>query len=168
VRILVTGHKGYIGSRLTPVLLERGHDVVGLDADWFDGCTFGSAAPVVPSVQRDVRDVTPALVTGFDAVVHLAGLSNDPLGDYDPILTGSLNRDAAVRLARIARDAGVRRFVFASSCSIYGAAGSDWRDERGPISPVGPYGRSKAEAEVAIGELAGSDFSPTFLRVSTA
>lgn len=168
MKVLLTGHRGYIGTRLAPLLLERGHDVTGLDADLFSGCTFGEEPAEIPAHRLDIRDVTTDHVGGFDAVIHLAGLSNDPLGDYDPTLTRAVNELASLRLAEAAKSAGVPRFLFASSCSVYGAAGDDFLDETGVFTPVTPYGASKAAAEGAIGALAGDDFSPTFLRASTA
>ncbi len=168
MKVLLTGHQGYIGTRLTPLLLDRGHSVTGLDTDLYQGCTFGDGVPEIPSLRCDIRDVTAEHVGGFDAVIHLAGLSNDPLGDYDPALTAAVNEKASRRLGEIARDVGVERFLFASSCSVYGAAGEEFVDERRATVPVTSYGRSKADAERSIAALAGPRFSPTFLRVSTA
>lgn len=168
MRILVTGHEGYIGAILVPMLKQFGHEVQGLDSGFFGACDFGGAPVAVPAVRADVRDVGAELLRGFDAVVHLAGLSNDPLGNLDPALTDQINRQASVRLARAAREAGVRRFVFSSSCSNYGAGGDDLLDEDAPLRPVTPYGRSKVHAEKEISALATDDFSPTFLRNATA
>lgn len=168
MKILVTGHRGYIGSCLVPLLLERDHQVTGLDSDLFSACTFTGHLAEVPEFDCDVRDVTPEIMEGFDAIIHLAGLSNDPLGDYNPALTGEINRDASVRIAELAKAAGVSRFLFASSCSNYGAAGEDFLDENAAFNPVTPYGESKVAVEQAIGPMADADFSPTFLRASTA
>jgi len=168
MRVLVTGHKGYIGSVLTPMLLDRGHDVVGLDTDWFGACTFHGELTEVPEFVTDVRDTTIEMVRGFDAVIHLAGLSNDPLGNYDPALTEEINEAASVRLAGLARKAGVPRFLFASSCSNYGAGGDAFLDETAAFNPVTPYGRSKVAVERALAVLATDSFSPTCLRASTA
>ena len=168
MRILVTGHGGYIGAVLVPMLGRAGHAPVGLDTGLFDACDFGTAPDAVTGVRLDVRDVDEGDLEGFDAVVHLAGLSNDPLGDLDPQLTDEINRQASVDLARNARAAGVPRFVFSSSCSNYGAAGEDLLDEESPMRPVTPYGRSKMEAEAEISALATDEFSPTFLRNGTA
>ncbi|MGM0434984.1 MAG: NAD-dependent epimerase/dehydratase family protein [Pseudomonadota bacterium] len=168
MRVLVTGHLGYIGTVLTPMLLAQGYDVVGLDSDLFRECTFDGTLAPVPNIGKDVRDVEREDLRGFDAIVHLAGLSNDPLGDYRPELTGDINHRASVRLAELAKAAGVRRFLFASSCSNYGAAGADFLDETAPFKPVTPYGESKVQVEHAVSKLADEDFSPTFLRASTA
>lgn len=170
MRVLLTGHLGYVGTILAPMLLERGHEVVGLDSDLYRASTFGSESGIaaVPSVTKDIRDVTAADLDGFDAVLHLAGLSNDPLGDLNPGLTDEINHRASVRLAELARDAGVQRFVFSSSCSNYGAGVEDWLDESSQFNPVTPYGVSKVAVEGSVSTLATDDFSPTFLRSATA
>jgi len=170
MRILVTGDKGYIGTVLTPMLVEAGYDVVGLDSDLFRHCTFGdeSSLPDVPSLCKDVRDVQHADLEGVDVVMHLAGLSNDPLGDYRPSLTDEINTRASIRLAQIAKDVGVKRFIFSSSCSNYGAAGEAPVTEESDLNPVTPYGISKVEVEKAVMKLADDDFSPTYLRNATA
>lgn len=170
MRVLVTGHRGFIGSVMIPVLLRDGFDVVGLDSDLFDECLFGDDDPAagVPAIVKDVRDIVRADLEGFDAVAHLAGLSNDPLGDLDANLTDEINRHASVHLARLAKEAGVRRFVFSSSCSTYGAAGDDFLDEHAEFNPVTPYGLSKVEVEKELAELADDDFSPIYLRNATA
>lgn len=168
LKILVTGHKGYIGACLVPLLLEHDHQVTGLDTDIFAACTFVGELTEVPEIDCDVRDVTADMLAGFDAIIHLAGLSNDPLGDYDPELTGEINRDASVRIAELAKSVGVSRFIFASSCSNYGAGGADFLDENATFNPVTPYGESKVAVELAVGPMADKNFSPTFLRASTA
>lgn len=168
MRVLVTGHTGYIGSKLTPMLLEEGHDVVGLDTDLFRDCTFTGELADVPNMWKDVRDVTADDVEGFDAIIHLAALSNDPLGDYNPGLTESINDQASVNIASLAKEAGVSRFLFASSCSNYGAAGQDFMVEDSDLDPITPYGVSKVAVERAVGPLGDDTFCPVFLRASTA
>jgi nucleoside-diphosphate-sugar epimerase len=168
MKVLVTGHRGYIGSVLVPLLLERDHEVHGLDTDLFRACTFDGELVEIPDLVGDVRDVEIAQVQGFDAVIHLAGLSNDPLGDYNPSLTEDINHQGSLRLAKLAKQAGVGRFLFASSCSNYGGGGQDFLDENARFNPVTPYGVSKVEVERDVAPLADDDFSPTFLRASTA
>ncbi len=168
MRVLVTGHQGYIGSVLVPTLLRAGHDVVGFDSGLFAACVFDPSGLVhVPEREADVRDAGAMDLVGFDAVVHLANLSNDPLGNLDPELTMEVNHRATVQLARVARDAGVGRFLFASSCSLYGAGGGNAINEDAPMRPVTPYGEAKALAERDLAALAAEDFSPVFLRNAT-
>jgi nucleoside-diphosphate-sugar epimerase len=168
MRVLVTGHKGFIGAVMVPALLDAGMDVVGMDTDFYRGCTFGAALPDVKELKRDIRDAVASDLTGFDAVVHLAALSNDPLGDLDSELTYDINHRATVRLGQLARAAGVGRFVFSSSCSNYGAGGDGMLDETAPFNPVTPYGISKVRAEGELLELANDDFSPVIMRSATA
>jgi nucleoside-diphosphate-sugar epimerase len=168
MKILLTGQKGYIGAVAGPVLQSAGHEVVGLDIDLFAGCEFGKAAQEIPEVRKDLRDLTKADLFSFDAVVHLAALSNDPLGDLDPEVTYSINHRASIRLAQLAKQAGVKRFVFSSSCSTYGAAGDDFLEETASLNPVTAYAESKVWVERDLAGLADEHFSPTYMRNATA
>ena len=168
MRVLVTGHDGYIGAVMVPRLQRAGHDVVGLDTRLFEGCDLGEERASAPSLRRDVRDVGPAELRGFDAVVHLAAISNDPLGDLNPACTFEINHLGSLRLAESARAAGVRRFLYASSCSVYGAASPDAiLDESAEFRPITPYAESKVRVEVDLAALACDSFSPTYLRNAT-
>jgi nucleoside-diphosphate-sugar epimerase len=169
MRVLVSGHHGYIGSITAPFLRAAGHEVVGLDTLFYEGCDLNGDETDVPLMRLDVRDVEPVHLEGFHAVVHLAALSNDPLGDLSPDLTSEINFSATVSLARAAREAGVRRFVLSSSCSMYGASSTvDAVDEEAPLRPLTAYAESKVRSEEALGDLADRDFSPVFMRNATA
>jgi nucleoside-diphosphate-sugar epimerase len=169
MRVLLTGHDGYIGDALLPMLLDRGHRVLGLDSFLYDGCGFAIERTGPSEVARkDIRDVELEDLRELDAVLHLAGISNDPLGDLEPQATYAINHRASVRLARLAKLAGVRRFIFSSSCSNYGAAGEELLDEHARFNPVTPYAESKVWVERDVARLADADFSPTFLRSATA
>lgn len=169
MRVLVTGHNGYIGTVMVPMLLEAGHDVVGLDSNLFADCSYSQEGIAsIPEVIKDVRDVSVADLEGFEAVIHLANLSNDPLGNLNPNLTYDINHEGSVRLAELSRQAGVSRFLFSSSCSLYGAAGQSAVTETAAFNPVTPYGKAKVLAEVDIAKLASDDFSPTYFRNATA
>jgi nucleoside-diphosphate-sugar epimerase len=169
MRVLVTGHDGYIGRALVPLFTEAGHEVVGLDSCLYAGCALGAEPDDhCPTIRRDIRDVEAADLDGFDAVVHLAAISNDPLGDYRPETTYEINYQAVDRLAAVAKRMGVPRFLFSSSCSVYGAAGTKMLDETAAFNPVTPYGKSKILAEEALRRLADDSFSPVYLRSATA
>ncbi len=168
MRVLLTGADGYVGRVLWPMLEARGHEVVALDSGLFAGCALGpEPSPPVP-LRLDVREIEHRHLEGLDAVLHLAGISNDPLGDLDPATTFAINHEATVRLARLAKEAGVRRFVFASSCSAYGAAGDAVLDETASFNPVTPYAESKIRVERDLSAMADARFSPVFLRSATA
>jgi nucleoside-diphosphate-sugar epimerase len=169
LRVLVTGHNGYIGSVLVPMLQQADQDVVGLDSDIFAPCLFGAKGHEVESLRADVRDIESEHLAGFDAVIHLAAVCNDPVGDLNPEATYDINHLASVRVAEKAKEAGVERFLFASSCSLYGKAGDDeMLDEAADFAPVTAYGRSKVLAERDISKLADDFFTPTYLRNATA
>jgi nucleoside-diphosphate-sugar epimerase len=168
MRVLVTGHKGYIGTIMVPMLQKAGQEVLGLDSDLYRNSTYGEAVPAVPEILKDVRDIEKADLAGIDAIIHLAGLSNDTLGDLNPELTYEINHAASVRLAAMAKELGISRFVFASSCSNYGAAADGMQDENATLNPVTPYAISKVRVERDVAQLADDHFSPVFMRNSTA
>lgn len=168
MKVLLTGHKGYIGSVAVEMAHSAGHEVTGLDTDLYTGSDFGGRLKQIPELRKDLRNLVLSDLNGFDAVLHLAALSNDPLGNLDSSLTYEINHHASVKLAELAKKAGVKRFVFASSCSTYGAAGDDFLDESADLNPVTPYGESKVYVERDVAKLADANFSPTFMRNATA
>ena len=163
MNVLMTGHKGYIGSVMATLFKSAGHRVVGLDTNLFDGCTFGDCPAEIPAKRVDLRDVQGINLEGFDALVHLAALSNDPLGNFNPKLTFDINHHASVRLAQLAKEAGVPRFLYASSCSLYGVAGDEPVTEDAAFNPVTPYGESKVRAERDLVRTRGRRFQPDLL-----
>ena len=166
-RILITGHQGYIGSVMAPIFVEAGHEVFGLDVGYFRECNLVPIATEIPMVHRDIRDLAQSDLEGFDAVVHLAALSNDPVGNLNQRWTEEINFDGSVRLAELAKAAGVKRFLFSSSCIMYGMAEAAVATEESPLDPQTEYARSKVKSELGIAALAGGGFSPTFLRNGT-
>ncbi len=169
MRVLLTGHKGYLGTVMAPVLAAAGHEVVGLDSGLFEDCVLGPQPADPAGHVVDLRDVTAEHVSGVDAVIHLAALSNDPLGSLAPDLTYDINHHASVKLAKLAKDAGVSRYLYASTCSVYGASGGNGLvDEDAPLKPVTPYAESKVRVEAEVSELADDDFTPVYMRNATA
>jgi len=169
MKVLVTGHTGYIGSVMVPLLRRAGHEVVGMDSYLFEGCDFGDDEPPVRALRVDLRDVAASHLKGFDTVIHLAALSNDPLGNVNPQCTYDINHLASVHLAEQAKQAGVPRFIYASSCSLYGVSGGEHMlKEDAAFNPITPYGESKVRTERDVRQLADDSFSPTFMRNATA
>jgi nucleoside-diphosphate-sugar epimerase len=166
-RVLVTGHNGYIGSVMVPALVKAGYEVVGLDTGYFGSCTLVPDTVKVPYVRKDIRNLDAGDLRGFNAVIHLAALSNDPIGNLDEGWTRQINYESSVRLAEYAKTAGVERFLFSSSCIMYGMSEANVVTEDSPLDPRTEYARSKVLAEGAISELASEGFSPTFLRNGT-
>lgn len=168
MRIMVTGHLGYIGTVMVPLLQAEGHEVTGLDSDFFKECIFIGKIVDVPYLKKDIRDVTASDLRRFDSVIHLAALSNDPLSDLNPEITYDINHHASVNLAKLAKKAGVQRFLFSSSCSAYGEASADIIKEEDVPNPLTPYAKSKLLVEEDVSRLADSSFTPTYLRSATA
>ena len=168
MKVLLTGSQGYLGTVMTPILRAAGHEVTGLDSGLFADRVLGPAVVDPPTLTTDLRDVTVAELEGFDAVIHLAALSNDPLGSLAPEITYDINHAASSRLARLSKEAGVSRFLYASTCSVYGAAGDGLVDEDAPLNPITPYAISKVRVEDDAAALADADFTPVFLRNATA
>jgi nucleoside-diphosphate-sugar epimerase len=169
MKVLITGHRGYIGAVMCRFMTAAGHDVVGLDSDLYRDCSFGDGLTRVPTIRKDIRDVDASDLAGIDAIAHLAGLSNDPVGDLNPACTYEINLNATIRLGKIAKEAGVSRFLFSSSCSLYGASSNDdLLDETAASRPVTPYAESKVRSEEGLSALADSSFCPTYLRNATA
>ncbi len=169
MRVLLTGIDGYLGSLMAPVLGARGHEVVGLDAGYYrDGQLYNPGTPAFDTITKDIRHVTAADFQGFDAVVHLAELSNDPLGQHRPDITYAINGVGSSELARLSKEAGVRRFVYSSSCSVYGRGTGEWKTEESSTEPLTAYAACKLRTEAALASLADETFSPTSLRNATA
>lgn len=166
-RILVTGHNGYIGSVMVPLLQCAGYEVVGLDTGYFRGCTLGASTTSVPAISKDLRAIEPSDLAGIEAVIHLAALSNDPIGNLNPNWTREINAEGTVRLAEMAKAAGVRRFLFSSSCIMYGMSEASVVDETAPLAPQTEYARSKVVAEEALRAMADDRFSPVYCRNGT-
>jgi len=168
MRILMTGYDGYVGAVMAPLLQAAGHELVGLDNHYFEGCDFGVYAPRLPVIRCDLRDLTPAHLDGFDGVAHLAAVSNDPLGNLNPESTYAINHRASLRLAELAKAAGAQRFIYSSSCSVYGAASpDDVLDESAAFNPVTPYAQSKVMVERDLAALADARFCPVYMRNAT-
>ena len=168
MKVFVTGHKGYIGVHLVDLLKTAGHTVTGCDLGIFDGCAWDNIVPADRDLAKDVRDITLQDLAGHDCVMHLAAISNDPMGEVDAAATYAINRDASIRIAQLAKKAGVPRYLFAASCSVYGAGQKLDLDENDPLNPLTAYAKSKIETEQAVSKLADRDFTPAYLRNATA
>lgn len=167
MKVLVTGHRGYIGAAMVPMLQDAGHEVLGLDNYWYGECAFGDFPEDIESLHKDIRDVTVEDLTGLDAIIFLAALSSNALGNLSPEVTHDINHRATMRVAELAKEAGVERFIFSSSCSLYGAQGDELLDEESPFNPVTPYGEAKLAVERDLRELSDNSFSPTIMRNAT-
>jgi nucleoside-diphosphate-sugar epimerase len=168
MKVFVTGHRGYIGAHLVDLLKQSGHAVTGLDLGLFNHCGWEDVVPPDREQRKDVRAVTLADLADHDCVMHLAALSNDPMGEVDAAATYAINRDASIRIAELAKKAGVPRYLFSGSCSVYGAGHKLDLDENDPLNPLTAYAKSKIETEQAVSKLADQHFSPTYLRNATA
>ena len=167
MKVLVTGNKGYIGSVLCKELLRQGFEVVGFDTNFYNDCNFLNGDYDIKQINKDIREITHGDLEGINAIIHLAALSNDPMGELNPKLTSDINYRASVKLAKIAKKRGVERFIFSSSCSLYGVSGNDMIDENGKLNPITEYAKSKVESEKEISKLADKSFCPVFLRNAT-
>jgi nucleoside-diphosphate-sugar epimerase len=168
MKVFVTGHKGYIGAHLVDLLKEAGHTVTGCDLGLFDGCNWEDVVSPDRELGKDVRDVTLTDLAGHDCVMHLAAISNDPMGEVNAAATYAINRDASIQIAKLAKNAGVPRYLFAASCSVYGAGEKLDLDETDPLNPLTAYAKSKIETEQAVSSLADDSFTPAYLRNATA
>ena len=169
MHVLLTGHNGYIGTVMSKMLQGAGHEVTGLDTNFFQDCILGSIDNNIPTLKKDIRDIVVSDLQEYDAIIHLAALSNDPLGDFKKEWTYDINLNATLRMAELARNAGVERFLYASSCSMYGAGkGDDFLTENSALLPITPYAESKVRAEEGLEKMASNEFSPVFLRNATA
>ncbi len=168
MNVLVTGHLGYIGTILTPLLEKKGHNVIGFDNELFKSCNYGTFSSPMQTIQKDIRDALPTDLENIDAIIHLAGLSNDPLGDLMPNVTYDINWHGTIALAKLAKQSGIKRFIFSSSCSNYGMAGENFVDEQSKLTPITPYAVSKVKAEEELQSMADDTFSPIYLRNATA
>src|ERR1700730_18765065 len=168
MKVFVTGHKGYIGVHLVDLLKQAGHTVTGCDLGLFDGCAWEKIVPADRELVKDVRNLTLRDLDGHDCIMHLAAISNDPMGEVNAGATYAINRDASIRIANLAKKAGVPRYLFAASCSVYGAGEKLDLDENDPLNPLTAYAKSKIETEQAVSSLADNNFTPAYLRNATA